>query len=214
LATRSVAATVMMHADDKGLVLPPRVAPVHVVIVPIIFQKTKEDIAGAAERVRDVLNQYVVVLDDREEYTAGWKFNHWELKGVPIRIEIGPRDVKAHQVIMVRRDTGEKWAVPVEKVHQEVTKTLDAIQKNLFDRAKTFLVENTVNAETYEDLQRFIEEKKMVRAEWCGSDACEATIKEETGASSCCIPFDENPTGKCIFCGEDAKFVVLFARHY
>lgn len=214
LATRSVAIMVMVHADDKGLVIPPRVAPIHVVIIPIIFQESKEEIVTLAQKIKEMLSEYSVVLDQREEYTAGWKFNHWELKGVPVRIEIGPRDVKSNQVILVRRDTGEKCAVPVDAVREKVKEILDTIQEDLFQKAKTFLEENTVEARDYQDLQMFIQEKKIVKAAWCGSEACEATIKEETGASSCCIPFNEKPEGTCVYCGNDAEFVIYFAKHY
>lgn len=214
LSTRSVSIMVMVHSDDKGLVIPPRVAPVHVVIIPIIFQESKEDIFELAEKVRDMLSDFCVVLDEREEYTAGWKFNHWEVRGVPVRIEIGPRDVKANQVVVVRRDTGEKSAVPVDNIKETIRETLDRMQDDLFQKAKTFLEENTVEAQDYGELLRLIEEKKMVKADWCGSEACEAVIKEETGASSCCIPFNEPSEGTCIYCGNDAEFVVYFAKHY
>jgi prolyl-tRNA synthetase len=214
LSTRSVAIMIMVHSDDKGLVLPPRVAPIHVVVVPIIFQESKEEIMGMAHRVKEQLSSFSVVLDDREEYTAGWKFNHWEVRGVPLRIEIGPRDVKAHQVVLVRRDTGEKCAIPVDNLKEKVKEMLDTIQEDLFVKARKFLELNTVDAQDYDELIKVIEEKKMVRANWCGSEACEAEIKEVTGASSCCIPFDENASGKCIYCGKDAQFVVYFAKHY
>ncbi len=214
LATRSVAATVMMHSDDKGLVLPPKVAPVHVVIIPIIFQESKEEIMSMAEKVKEMLKTLSVVLDAREEYTAGWKFNHWEVKGVPIRLEIGPKDVKAGQVVLVRRDTGEKFPVSLENLKEKVGEMLDTIQKDLYSKAKKFLEDNTSEAEDYDELKRLIEEKKMVKANWCGSEDCEAYIKEETGASSCCIPFNEKADGKCIYCRRDAEYVVYFARHY
>ena len=214
LSTRSVAIMVMVHSDDKGLVIPPRVAPIQVVVIPIIFQESKEEILETAQKISGILSDNSVVVDDREEYTAGWKFNHWEVKGVPLRIEIGPKDVKAHQVILVRRDTGEKRAVPLDDLNNTVNEMLDIIQKDMFLRARKFLEENTVNAENYDQLLQLIEERKMVRANWCGSDTCEAAIKDETGASSCCIPFNENAEGKCIYCGEDAQFVVYFAKHY
>ncbi len=214
LSTRSVSTTVMMHSDDKGLVLPPRVAPVHVVIVPIIFQETKKEIMSMAEKVKEMLGDFSVVLDAREEYTAGWKFNHWEVKGVPVRLEIGPKDVKANQVILVRRDTGEKYPVPVENLKEKVKETMETIQEDLFRKAKKFLEDNIVEAGDYDELQRLIEEKKMVRANWCGSEDCEAHIKDETGASSCCIPFGEEADGECIYCGKDAEYVVYFAKHY
>jgi prolyl-tRNA synthetase len=214
LSTRSVAVAVMMHSDDKGLVLPPRVAPIHVVIIPIIFQESREAIQEMALKVKEMLGTHTVVLDDREEYTAGWKFNHWEVRGVPVRIEIGPRDVKKDQVVLVRRDTGEKRAVPVNAVAEEVQKTLINIQEDLFKKAKKFLEENTVTTDNYEDLKAYIEDKKLVRTNWCGSDECEAIIKDETGASSCCIPFNEEATGNCVYCGKDAKYPIYFARHY
>jgi prolyl-tRNA synthetase len=214
LSTRSVAVAVMMHSDDKGLVLPPRVAPIHVVIIPIIFQESRETIQEMALKVKEMLGAHSVVLDDREEYTAGWKFNHWEVKGVPVRIEIGPRDVKKDQVVLVRRDTGEKRAVPVNTVAEEVQKTLTSIQEDLFRKAKKFLEDNTVTTDNYDDLKAYIEDKKLVRTNWCGSDECEAIIKDETGASSCCIPFNEEAKGSCIYCGKDAKFPVYFAKHY
>ena len=214
LTTRSVAIMIMVHSDDKGLVLPPRVAPIHVVVVPIIFQESKEAIMEMADHVKKELSSFSVVLDDREEYTAGWKFNHWEVRGVPLRIEIGPRDVKARQVVLVRRDTGEKLSIPVDNVKEKVKTMLSTIQEDLFVKAKKFLERNTVDAQDYDELVKVIEEKKMVRANWCGSETCEAEIKDVTGASSCCIPFDENASGKCIYCGKDAQFVVYFAKHY
>lgn len=214
LSTRSVAVAVMVHSDDKGLVLPPRVAPIHVVIIPIIFQESREAIQEMALKVKEMLGAHIVVLDDREEYTAGWKFNHWEVKGVPVRIEIGPRDVKKDQVVLVRRDTGEKRAIPVNTVEEEVQNTLVTIQEDLFRKAKRFLEENTVTANNYEDLKACIEDKKLVRTNWCGSEECEAIIKDETGASSCCIPFNEEVQGTCVYCGKDAKYPVYFAKHY
>lgn len=214
LSSRSVAAMVMVHADDKGLVVPPRVAPVHVVIVPIIFQESREEILNFVKKVKDLLKGYSVVTDDREEYTAGWKFNHWELKGVPLRIEVGPRDVKGNKVILVRRDTGEKKSVPVENVREQVRDSLERIQEDLFQKAKTFLTENMVETEDYDELKRLLDTKKMVKVVWCGSDECEAAIKEETGTTSCCIPFNGKTQGKCIYCGKDAETIVYFAKHY
>jgi prolyl-tRNA synthetase len=214
LATRSISIVVMVHSDNKGLVLPPRVAPIQVVIIPIIFQDSKEDIGAVAHALEAELRDYAVVTDDREEYTAGWKYNHWEVQGVPIRIEIGPRDVKANQVIMVRRDTGEKQAVPLTAVKETVNKMLETIQRDLFHKAKHFLEYNMVEVTEYDQLMHHIDERKIVKANWCGSEACETTIKEETGASSCCIPFDEQSHGSCIYCGKDAKTIVYFAKHY
>lgn len=214
LSTRSVAIAVMMHSDNKGLVLPPKVTPIQVVIIPIIFQESKEDVLPMAEKVKETLKEYTVILDNREEYTAGWKFNHWEVKGVPVRIEIGPRDVEANQVVLVRRDTSEKRTVPADNIEKTVKETLDTIQNDLFEKARKFLKESTVETDNYEDFTQFIEDKKLVKAGWCGSEACEATIKDETGASSCCIPFGEEAEGNCIYCGKNAEYVIYFAKHY
>jgi prolyl-tRNA synthetase len=214
LATRSVAIAVMVHSDDKGLVLPPKVAPIQVVIVPIIFQDSREEVMAAAHKVKNSLSQFAVVLDDREEYTPGWKFNHWEVKGVPLRIEIGPRDIASNQVVMVRRDTGDKYTLPTDEISSTVEKTLTAMQQDLFERAKTFLKENTVETNNYQEFKNYIEDKKMVKTMWCGSEVCEAEIKDATGVTACCIPFGEEAHGECILCGKKAQYVVLFAKHY
>jgi len=217
--TRMIGAMVMVHGDDKGLVLPPKVAPTQVAIVPIPYKgEEAEAIQAAAREVLEQLQKVglAVVLDDRPEYTPGWKFNEWELKGVPVRIEIGPRDLKQRQVTMVRRDKRQKTVVKQEEVAGTVTKLLDDIQQDMFDKAKKLLTENTTTVKTYEEFKRVLEEKGgFIRASWCYEAACEEKIKDETGATIRIVPFEkEEPFSQCIHCGGKAKEVVYFGRAY
>jgi prolyl-tRNA synthetase len=217
--TRMIGAMVMVHGDDKGLVIPPKVAPTQVVIVPIPYKGADAELIEAnANELYEKLrkNGVLVVLDDRTEYTPGWKFNEWELKGVPIRIEIGPRDLKQKQVVLVRRDTFEKVAVKEEEAVNAVMRLLDEIQNSLFSRAKKFLEENITTVETYDEFKQTLQDKGgFIRASWCSNAACEEKIKDETGATIRVIPFEkEKPFSKCLYCGEEAREVVYFARSY
>jgi prolyl-tRNA synthetase len=218
-STRLIGAMVMVHGDDKGLVLPPKVAPVQAVVVPIpykdadstaIFTKAKE----LCERLRKT--GIAATLDDRQEYTPGWKFNEWELKGVPIRIEIGPRDIKQKQVTLARRDTYEKVAAKEDEVTETVARLLDEIQNNLFDKAGKFLEEDIFTIKTYDEFKETLEHKGgFLRASWCGDSACEEKIKEETGSTIRIVPFEKEKTfARCVYCGKEAKEVVYFARAY
>ncbi len=210
---------VMVHGDDRGLVLPPREALYQAVIVPIPYKHVGSDVI--LEKARKVLGKLQkrgisVILDDREEYTPGWKFNHWELKGVPIRIEIGPKDVKNEQVIAARRDTLEKVAVKDEELAGTIEEMLEEIQDNLFSRAKKFLDDNITEVKTYDEFKEVLEKKGgFIKACWCSESACEEKIKEETGATIRLIPFEkEKVFSNCIFCGKKADQVVFFARAY
>lgn len=218
-STRLIGALVMVHGDDKGLVLPPKIAPIQVVIVPIPYKDVDtEQILAKAKEIYEKLhkNGIQVVLDDRTEYTPGWKFNDWELKGVPLRIEIGPRDLKQGQVTLARRDTFEKTAVKEENVTDAVTKLLEDIQRNLFEKAKKILEENITTVTAYKDFKKVLKEKGgFIRACWCGSSDCEKNVKEETGATIRIVPLEkEKIFANCIYCGEEAKEVVYFARSY
>ncbi len=218
-STRLIGALVMVHGDDKGLVLPPKIAPIQTVIVPIPYKNvdTKKLLTKAKEICEKLQkNRIRVVLDDRAEYTPGWKFNDWELKGVPIRIEIGPKDLKHGQVTLARRDTFEKIAVKEENVVEAVTKLLDDIQRNLFEKAKKFLEENITTVTAYRDFKKVLKEKGgFIRACWCSSSDCEKNIKEETGATIRIVPLEkEKVFANCIYCGEKASEVVYFARSY
>ncbi len=219
ITTRLIGAMIMVHGDDKGLVMPPKVAPVHVVIIPIPFKGAEpEAIAAKAKEIADILKLkgLSVVLDDRNEYTPGWKFNQWELKGVPIRIEIGPRDLKNGQAVMVRRDTRQKTPVKEADIPGAVEKMLQEIQDNMFAKAKIILQDKTTIVQNYEEFKHVVEEKGgFIKAAWCGSVDCEAKIKEETGATVRVRPFQkEKLTSSCVYCSKEAVETVYFARSY
>ena len=219
ISTRLIGAVVMVHGDDKGLVLPPRIAPVQVVIVPIPYKDVDSSLVLAKgrellEKLKD--RGIAAVLDDRVEYTPGWKFNDWELKGVPVRVEIGPRDIKHKQVTVARRDTFEKSTIEEEKAVDAVIKLLEEIQNNLYAKAKKFLEEKTTTVQDYKEFKKTLKEKGgFIRASWCSSSKCEEKIKEETGATIRLRPFEkEEPFVNCVYCGEKAKEVVYFAKSY
>jgi prolyl-tRNA synthetase len=219
ITTRLIGAMIMVHGDDKGLVMPPKVAPTQVVIVPIPFKGLEaEAIAAKTKEIADTLKAHgvSVILDDRNEYTPGWKFHQWELKGIPIRIELGPRDLKANQVVMVRRDTGQKTPVIEADIPTTVDKLLVEIQNNLFAKAKAILQEKTTPVQNYDEFKKVLEEKGgFIKAAWCGSPDCEAKIKDETGATIRIRPFQiEEPTSNCIICAMKAKETAYFARSY
>lgn len=214
--TRQLGIMFAVHGDDKGLIIPPRVAPIQVIIVPIYRDKEKKDVLENARKLMKGLGSFSVELDDRDGYTPGFKFNEWELKGVPLRLEIGPRDIEKKQIVLVRRDTGEKKPVKIKDLKKEAEKMLEAIQKNLFERARKFMKERTKEVKTYEQLKKSIEGNWVI-APWCGETTCEERIKEETGAKITNIPFDLNEkkvSGSCILCGKPAKHLVYFGKSY
>ncbi len=215
VSTRLIGAAVMVHSDDKGLVLPPKVAPTQIVVVPIFF-KEKGAIIKKALEIKNKLKKYSVVLDDRDGYTPGWKFNEWELKGVPLRIEIGPKDIEKKQVVLVRRDNNKKEAVKVKDLDKKVKDTLEEIQDNLFKKAKKFLEDNIVSADNWKEFLKHTKNKKLVKTFFCGKEECEDIIKDETGGvTSRVIPFKQpKKLGKCVKCGKEAEFQVYFAKAY
>ena len=219
ISTRVIGAMVMVHGDDKGLIIPPKVAPIQAVIVPIPYKTADSSaILAKAHAIRDKLDKAGIstVVDDRKEYTPGWKFNDWELKGVPIRVEIGPRDVANGQVTLARRDTFEKIVVKDEEVVETVKRLLDEIQRNLFNRARNFLEDHITTVKSYDEFKEMLQTKGgFIKASWCGSRECEQKIKEESGATIRLIPFErEEPVSNCIYCGGEAKELVYFARSY
>lgn len=219
ISTRLIGALVMVHGDDKGLVLPPKIAPIQVVIIPITYKNAdKEVIMEKARKIFEELRNkgIAVTLDDRVEYTPGWKFNDWELKGVPIRIEIGPRDVKQKQITLARRDTSKRVAIKDEEIANAVTQLVGEIQNNLFKKAKKALDDNITTVKTYSEFQETLKKKGgFIRACWCANSTCEEKIKEETGATIRLIPFaKEKAFSKCVCCGKEAEEVVYFARAY
>jgi len=219
ISTRLIGAVVMVHGDDKGLVVPPKVAPVQVAIVPIPYKDADSGaILAKAKEILEKLKEkgITVVLDDRAEYTPGWKFNQWELKGVPVRIEIGPRDLKQKQITVARRDTYEKTAVNEEEAINAVERLLGEIQNNLYAKAKRFLEEKITKVRFYEEFKETLKNKGgFIKAPWCGNSKCEERIKEETGATIRLIPFEKKETNaNCLCCGEKAKEMVYFAKSY
>lgn len=220
MTTRLIGAVIMSHGDDSGLNLPPHVAPLQVVIVPISVADWKERVLPAARVVEQDLKKagLRVGLDLREEFTPGWKFAEYEMRGVPLRVEIGPRDIKAGQAVLVRRDTKKREMLPLELLGVRIPKILEDIQASLFKAASEFLAENTRQASNYEEFKIILETKRgFVKSLWCGGDACEDKIKEETLATIRVIPLEmeQAPTpGSCVCCGKEAKTMAYFARAY
>ncbi len=217
ITTRMIGVLIMIHGDDKGLVLPPKLAPLQVVIVPITFKESKEEVLKKAREIKDGLSgSFSVYLDDRDEYNPGWKFNEWELKGVPLRIEIGPKDLEKNQAVIFRRDTLKKEFIPIKEVPKRAEALLEDIQSNLLKRSKKVLEESIIEAKTMDQFSKAIDAKKLVKALCCGSGDCEASIKEKTnGAGSRNIPFSEKlVAGNCIWCGKQAKYNVLWGKSY
>jgi prolyl-tRNA synthetase len=218
-STRVIGALVMLHGDDKGLVMPPKVAPTQVVIIPIPYKGMEaEAIAAKTKEILEQLqkNDIRAILDDRTEYTPGWKFNEWELKGVPVRIEIGPRDIKQKQTVIVRRDNSKKTTVKEQETLTTVIALLKEIQNDLFNRAKKLLEESVTTVQTYEEFKKTLKDKGgFLRASWCGDSKCEEKIKDETGATIRIVPFEKEKTfSKCLYCGKEATEVVYFAKAY
>jgi len=184
ISTRMIGAVIMVHGDDNGLVIPPKIAPIHAVIVPIIFDKSKENILKKAEEIKNKLKEYTIEIDKREEYSPGWKFHEWELKGVPLRIELGPKDLEKNQVVLVRRDTGEKEFVKITELNKKIKQYLNKIQKNLFTKAKSFLNKNIVEVDNWKDFLNAIKAKKIPKAFFCGNKDCEELIKSESDSAT------------------------------
>jgi prolyl-tRNA synthetase len=224
LSTRTVGALIMVHGDDGGLILPPKVAPTQAVILPIWGRKDADRgaVREACESLRKQLaDRFLVEVDWSEEKQIGWKHNEWTLKGVPVRIEVGPRDVADRQAVLVRRDDPnmgkpEKRAVSWDGLADALGETLDAIQANLFARALAHREANTHVVDSLDELARIIEGPRgFIRAHWCGAPECEAAVKERTGATIRCLPLDApEEEGRCIVDGRPSRMRVLFARAY
>ena len=216
ISTRLIGAVIMMHSDNNGLVLPPKIAPTQIVIVPIFKNENKSKVIKKAKEVKRKLRKYEAELDDREGYSPGWKFNEWELKGVPIRIEIGPKDIEKKQVVIVRRDNSKKEAVKLGKLNKRVEEILYVTQVSLYDKAKRFLKANTVEAKDWNEFLKHIENRKLVRVFFCGDVKCEDEIKDKSnGATSRVIPFEQPKNlDRCFNCNKDGKHLVYFAKAY
>jgi prolyl-tRNA synthetase len=215
-----VGAVVMVHGDDQGLVLPPKLAPYQVVVVPIWKDEDEHAaVLEALERVKRIIDDDVRVhVDDRDAYSPGWKFHEWEMRGVPLRLELGPRDVESGQVVLARRDVfgraGKSMAPIGGGLKDVVAETLEEIQSNLFRQALAFREERTYDPVDYDAFKEAVA-MGFANAWWCGDAACEAQIKEETKATLRCIPLEqESGTGPCIRCGRASHERAVFARAY
>ncbi len=216
---RLVGALVMVHGDDKGLVLPPRVAPIQVVIVPIYYSSSdKEPVINKAMELKNILEKRAlrIKVDTRDEFTPGYKFHDWEMKGVPLRIEIGPKDIAKGKIVLVRRDNLKKTDLTLDtNIEAEIIDVLDEIQKSLFENAKKFLESRKKNVADFEQFKRELEKGMFLYSSWCGDQKCEETIKESTGADIRVIPFDGKDTNlPCIICKKSGQLEVIFARGY
>ena len=218
LTTRALGGLFLVHGDDNGLVLPPKIAPIQVVIVPIYKDANKKRVLKYAEKIEEKLQSELrVKLDKREEYTPGYKFNEWELKGVPLRLEIGEKELVESKVKAVKRvDMVGQIVLGIDDLVTQVRKLLDGIQISLFKRAEKFLKENTYKTDSYDEFKKIMGTKKgFIKALWCGNPDCETKIKEETKATTRALPFDErDKKGKCIYCKKEAIGQWIFAQAY
>ena len=213
MSTRLIGALIMLHGDDSGLVLPPRVAPTQVMIIPI--QQKKEGVLEMAALLKDRLSNFRVKVDDSDK-SPGWKFSECEMRGFPIRVEIGPKDIEANQCVLVRRDTREKIEISLDDIESKVGELLETIQVEMLERAKAHVASHTYSAANYEEFEKIVNEKPgFIKAMWCGEQECEDMIKEKTGATSRCMPFEqENLQGTCVCCGKPATKMVYWGRAY
>jgi len=215
---RLIGAIVMVHGDDKGLVLPPRIAPIQVIIIPIHYnEKDKVIVIKKVKALHNALKKKNISssIDLREQYTPGWKFHDYELKGIPLRIEVGPRDIDKNEITVVRRDTGERLSIEDKKSVETVPSILENIQSNLLKKAMNILNSKMSTAIDYNEFKKKIEEGGFIKALWCSENDCETKIKEETGADIRVIPFKQDEKlGKCVHCGNKARKKVYFAKAY
>lgn len=215
ISTRLIGAIIMVHGDNNGLMLPPKIAPIQIIIVPIA--QHKEGVLDKAYELKQLLKDYKVKVDDSESYSPGWKFSQWEMKGVPLRIEIGPKDIQNNKCVFVRRDTGEKFDVCFDVLSATAQQTLKDIQANMYQRALEMRNKKTSTAQSIDEMKiRLHQNPGFIKAMWCGSRECEDEIKERTGASIRCIPFEQEiiGDGKCICCGKQSDQMVYLARAY
>ncbi len=214
MSTRIIGAIIMSHGDNSGLKLPPRIAPCQVIVVPVASHKP--GVKEAAEKIKQDISSYARAEIDLSEQSPGWKFAEYEMRGVPLRLEIGPRDLQNEQCVLVRRDTGEKSIVPLNSLDREIPRLLDEIHMNMYKTAEKRLNDMTFTAKTYDEFKEIFERGNgFVKAMWCGDRECEEKIKEETGVTSRCMPFEEeHVSDTCICCGKKAKALVYWGKAY
>lgn len=213
MTTRLIGAVIMVHGDNSGLVLPPKIAPTQVMIIPIA--QHKEGVLDKAYELKERLSDFRVKVDDSEK-SPGWKFSEAEMRGIPVRIELGPKDIEANQAVIVRRDTREKQIVSLDELETKVAETLEAMQKEMLERARAHRESHTYTAVNYDEFKETVASKPgFVKAMWCGDRACEDKIKEETTATSRCMPFEqEHLSDVCVCCGKPAKAMVYWGKAY
>jgi prolyl-tRNA synthetase len=218
ISWRVIGAIIMVHGDDKGLILPPKISPTQVIIVPIYKDESKTVVKQKAYELEQKLKDSLIRVqtDDRDEFTSGWKFNDWEMKGVPLRVNIGLRDIQENQVELIRRDTKERFYVKEKELVKQTLSILEKIQSNMFDRAKNLLQENTRSATTLEELLSVLDATGgFVACSWCGKRKCEDLVKEKTTADIRIVPFNpKNNISSCIGCGNQETIEVYFGRAY
>jgi prolyl-tRNA synthetase len=214
VSTRLIGGIIMVHGDDDGLLLPPKIAPIQIVVIPV--QQQKEGVLEKANELYEILSKSYRVKHDTSDKNPGWKFSEYEMKGVPLRLEIGPKDIEKNQAVLVRRDTREKVFVSIDRVEEEVLKALEDFHHSLLEKAKMHREERTYKAVTFEGLKELIEQKPgFVKAMWCEDKACEEKIKEETTASARCMPFEQETLSKvCVCCGKPAQTMVVWGKAY
>lgn len=214
MTTRLIGAIIMVHGDDSGLVLPPKVAPTQLVIIPI--QQHKEGVLEKANELKERLSKVARVKLDDSDKMPGWKFSEHEMRGVPLRLEIGPKDIEKNQCVIVRRDTREKIFISLEELETKVPQLLDELQAALLEKARSLRDKKTYSVTSMEEFAKVVEETPgFVKAMWCGDRACEDLIKEKTGATARCIPFEqEQISDKCLCCGKEAKHMVYWGKAY
>lgn len=214
MSTRIIGALIMVHGDDNGLVLPPRIAPVQVMIIPI--QQHKEGVLEKAAALRDRLKAVCRVKMDDSDMSPGWKFAEHEMRGIPLRLELGPKDIEQNQCVLVRRDTREKIVVSLDELEQRIPAVLEQVQQGLFDKAKALMEERIYDAKTLAEVKAFADTKPgFIRAMWCGELACEEALKEQAGVTSRCMPFDQDQIGdRCVVCGKPAQHMVVWGKAY
>ena len=215
VSTRLIGAIIMVHGDDSGLVLPPRIAPTQVMVIPI--QQQKDGVLDKAYDLKDVLSKDFRVKIDASDKTPGWKFSEQEIQGIPARIELGPKDIEKNQCVIVRRDTREKIVVSLDEVNEKLAEVLETMQDDMLERAKTFLAGHINDAHDYNEFKAIAETKPgFIRAMWCGDEACENKIKEDTTVTSRCMPFNdqEQISDVCVCCGKPAHKLVYWGKAY
>lgn len=213
-STRLIGAIIMVHGDDKGFVIPPRIAERKAVIVPILFEDSKDKVLKKCKEISTSLKKFNILLDEREGYSSGFKFNEWEMKGIPLRIEVGPKDVDKKQVVLVRRDNGKKEVVSEKDLAKKVEEILEDIQKSLFEKAKKFLDSRYDEAKTMNELKKKIDERKIVKAYMVDDPAVEEEIKSATGGATSRIIEESKKEGKCILSGKKTNTIAYFAKSY